>query len=162
MGIFDQFSSKRDIEIPVLILEANETEPEFVVEVRYVDGETQEDMLNSCRVRTRTGEWDTDRKKYREKWCRKVIRGWRGLTLANFRRLLPQRDSTNPEQFLEKFPDGEIPYSHEAACDLYREARAQDFVNVVLEAFRVSDDLLRVERELEEKKLKSMPDSSSG
>lgn len=154
--------SKREIKLPVIVLEALGNEPEFVVDAAYLDGEDQENMQNSCRHRSRTGEWELDRNKYRDKFCRKVIKGWRGLTLGNLVRLLPNYNSVSPETFSNEYPEGEIPYSHETATMLYQKSRAQDFVNIVTEAFRDTAQVLEAERKLQEKNLSSTPGLDSG
>ena len=152
--------SKRDITLPIIVLEAMGEDPEFVVEAMFLDGVAQDAMQNACQVRGRTGALELNRDKYADRWCAKVLKGWTGLTLGNMTRMFPNYNSMSPQQWIEKYPSGEIPFSHAAAVEMYKEARFQDFVNIFNEAFRDTTQVLETERKLKEENLPSTPSSN--
>jgi len=131
-NLFDRYSSRKGIPVDVEILTASETDPAFFVHCMFVDGRELESIVEASMVRGRTGQMEADNDKYRVQFVKKNFTGWTGLTLGNFIRMLPGRAGTiDPEAWYADYPDGEMPFSEEAALLLYRETTVEMFFNKV-------------------------------
>ena len=77
--------------------------------------------------------------KFQEAFCRKVIKGWDGLTVANLEDLLPNVtiNIDAEEDGADRFTSGgQIPYSHELAVLIYREAWSDSFADKIFIALK--------------------------
>lgn len=163
---FDRFSTREQtFKVEVEILPETEASPPFIVTCQYNDGKDLEDLSEQSMTRNRSGQMEVDHDKYRRGFCKKHIVTWSGLTLEHAAVLMPKRTvSFDIGAFYEEFPEGEIPYSEKTALDLYREAEAHQFFNIIRDELALAAKLMAEQRAKEvrdaQKKFRTTPASS--
>jgi len=115
----------------------------FVVHTNWLSPKQRDDVVNAGTEVGRRGRLDVHRKKYAHAWCRRVIKGWDGLTRDIFFKRLKMYIVPEQRARIDKvFEDhgGLLPYSHEDAVKLYCNAVPDLFAEPLRQALNEMDE----------------------
>lgn len=142
MSILERFTSSKKKQAEVTIFPATEQDPAFVVTAAVLSQRAANEAYEACSENN-----VLVMKKYAAHWGKKVVLGWRGLTIRNFIKLLPDQhvDEGELRTVFRIEGDGEIPYRADLATDLWKAVENDVFAGKIKEAVDEARDMMKEE-----------------